>query len=132
MALSSSVTSSSGGLISQQLRLQQAQRNAEHAEVAARSLREKANEAQRNADHAQENASSLKIKSEQAQDKSGDARQRLVSLKSLDSLQSGFDALRGEIAAGLQTLSQPVTAPVAAPVVNAEGQTTGTVVNVTA
>jgi hypothetical protein len=136
MAVSAASSQSATGLVMQQLRLQQAQRSADRAELTARTLRVQASEAQQEADRAQEGARALQVRSDQAQSQVGAAKQRVVSLESLGELQGNFDALRGEIAQGLQALDQPAAQPasqaVASPVVNAEGQTTGTLVNVTA
>ncbi|MDQ5942548.1 MAG: hypothetical protein QG572_1364 [Pseudomonadota bacterium] len=130
MAVSSTSTAqSASSVISQQLRVQQAERNADQAEASARSLRQAAAAAQRNADRAQEGARTLQVQSAQADSAVGAARQQVASVASAIQLQGGFDAIREQIAASLQTLDQPV---VSAAVVNAEGQTTGTLVNVTA
>ncbi|MDQ5879005.1 MAG: hypothetical protein QG638_1739 [Pseudomonadota bacterium] len=130
MAVSStSSAQSASSIISQQLRVQQAERNADQAEASARSLRQAAAAAQRNADRAQEGARTLQVQSAQADSAVGAARQQVASVASAIQLQGGFDAIREQIAASLQTLDQPV---VSAAVVNAEGQTTGTLVNVTA
>jgi hypothetical protein len=130
MAVSStSSAQSASSIISQQLRVQQAERNADQAEASARSLRQAAASAQRNADRAQEGARTLQVQSAQADSAVGAARQQVASVASAIQLQSGFDSIREQIATSLQTLDQPV---VSAAVVNAEGQTTGTLVNVTA
>lgn len=130
MAVSSTSTAqSASSVISQQLRVQQAERNADQAEASARSLRQAVAAAQRNADRAQEGARTLQVQSAQADSAVGAARQQVASVASAIQLQGGFDAIREQIAASLQTLDQPV---VSAAVVNAEGQTTGTLVNVTA
>ena len=130
MAISAVADSSGLSPIMQQLRLQQAQRNADQAEVSARSLRQQARVAQQSADRAQEGARSVKVQADQAQSNAGSARQQLISLESVSQLQTGFDTARQQIAQGLTSLDQP--APVVAPVVNADGQATGTLVNVTA
>lgn len=128
--LSVAGSQSTAGFVSQQLRTQQAQRRAEQAEATARALRQQASSAQQAADQAQENARSLKVRSDQAQGEAGSARQAVVSLASLQQVDSSFESTRQGIANGLAALDAPA-APVA-PVVNAEGQTTGTLVNVTA
>ena len=130
MAVSStSSAQSASSIISQQLQVRQAERNADQAEAAARALRQAAASAQRNADRAQEGARQLQVQSGQADSAAGAARQQVASVSSAIQLQGGLESIREQIAASLQTLDQPV---VAAPVVNAEGQTTGTLVNVTA
>ncbi len=118
------------GFVTQQLRTQQAERAAEQAEANAQALRRQASAAQQAADRAQADARNLKVRSDQAQSEAGSARQAVVSLESLGELEQGFDALRQGIADGLAALTEVAVA--AAPVVNAEGQTTGTLINVTA
>ena len=123
------MTTSVAGAISfgtDQLRVQQAKRNADQAEASARSLRRAATSAQQAADATQESARTLQVRSDQAQVDAGQARQQVTSLQSVRTLQQGFDTVRTQIAEGLKSLDAP------APVVNAEGQTTGTLVNVTA
>lgn len=122
--------SSSSSLITPDFRLNQAKRAADQAEAAARSLRQQAASAQRNADQAQEGARSVAVQADKASNNAGLARQQLVSVSSLTNLQGNFDTLHQQISEGLKTLDLPAT-PVA-PVVNADGQTTGTLVNVTA
>lgn len=113
---------------SQQWRVQQAQQGAQQAEAEARALRRQASSAQREADRADENARDLKVRSDQADSRAGNARQAIASVDSLEKVDSGFNALREGIAEGLAAIDSP--APV--PVINAEGQTTGTTINVTA
>ncbi|MBI2305723.1 MAG: hypothetical protein HYU78_00305 [Rhodocyclales bacterium] len=125
--LSVAGTQSAGDFISQQLRTQQAQRRAEQADAVARALRAQASSAQQAADQAQENARNLKVRSDQAQGEAGSARQAVSSLESLSRVDRSFQSIREGIATGLAAID---AAP--APVVNAEGQTTGTLVNVTA
>lgn len=130
MAVSStSATQSVSSLISQQVRVQQAERKADQAEASARSLRQAAAAAQRNADRAEEKARVLEVRSDQADFAVGSARQQATSVASAIELQGSFDSIRQQIAAGLESLDAPTAT---APVVNAEGQTTGTLVNVTA
>lgn len=114
------------GVVSDQLRVQQAQRSADQAEVAARALRRQAEVAQREADVAQEGARTLRVRSDRAQTDAGQARQAVASLESVQTLREGFESLRADIASGLEAISSPT------PTVNAEGQTTGTIVNVVA
>ena len=130
MALSAVSDASGSSPIMQQLRFQQAQRSADQAEASARILRQQASVAQQSADRAQEDARSVKVQADQAQSAAGAAQQQLVSLESVSQLQTGFNTVRQQISQGLKSLDQP--APVAAPVINAEGQATGTLVNVTA
>lgn len=129
MALSSTTsTQSTAGFVSQQLRVQQAERNADQAEASARALLQAASVAQRNADRAQEGARELQVQAGQADAAVGTARQQVATVASATKLQSGFETIRGQISQALKSFDQPA----AAPVVNAEGQTTGTLVNVTA
>jgi hypothetical protein len=104
--------------------VQQAKRNAEQAESTARALQQQASAAQREAAHAQEGARSLQVQSDQAQSTAGQARQQVASLSAVQTVQDGFQTLRTQIAAGVKALDAAV------PSVNAEGQTTGTLVNV--
>ncbi|HEX6736399.1 MAG TPA: hypothetical protein VF096_16460 [Azonexus sp.] len=113
-----------------QVQQQQAQRNADQAEQQARTLQAQARQAQSVADQAQENARSLKVESSQARADADNAQRGVVALRSLNEVQSGFSELREQIAQVVQT---PVASQQpAAPVVNTSGQTTGTLVNVTA
>lgn len=123
--------SSSSGLISPDFRLNQAKRAADQAEATARSLRQQAASAQHNADIAQEGARSVAVQADKADSRAGLARQQVISTSSLNNLQGNFDTLHQQISEGLKSLDLPAVAP-AAPVVNADGQTTGTLVNVTA
>jgi len=127
------ISSATGGAFGQataQLAVQQAQRAADRAESAARRLRADATTAQHSADREQERARELQVRSSQAESEVGSARQRVSSLTAADRLQSDFGSLRENIADALVGLDQP--APASAPVLNAEGQTTGTLVSVTA
>ncbi len=123
----SAATGSAAGFISAQLRVQQAERNADQAEASARVLRRAASNAQREADSAQESARMLKVRSDQAQSNAGLARQQVTSMTQLQSVQQGFEAIRTQVADSLSSLDAA-----AAPTVNAEGQTTGVLLNVTA
>lgn len=115
-----------------QIQQLQAQRRAEQAEQHARALREKASEAQTVADRAQENARSLKVESEQAQGEASQAQRGLAGLGAGQEVQKGLANLRQQIGQVLQSGPLNGTSPAPAPVVNALGQETGTVVNVTA
>jgi type II secretory pathway pseudopilin PulG len=121
-----------GSALWSQVQQQQAQRNADQAEQRARALQAQANEAQSTADRAQENARSLQVESNAAQSDAGEAKRNLVAMKSIGSVQSKFSDIRQQISNVLQsdTLSGSTAALV--PVVNAFGEETGTVVNVTA
>jgi len=121
-----------------QLQLQQAERAAERAEQNARNLRSQARQAQTNADRAQERAREMQVQSGQADREAGAARQGLSSVRSLQQFNQGVTNIRQEIT---ELNAKPIlpVKPVApsdtaapAPVVNSQGQTTGTLVNLTA
>lgn len=114
-----------------QMQQQQAQRAADQAEQRARVLQERAQAAQAEADQAQEGARAIKMESDQASSEAQNARRGLASLESLGQLDQQFGELRANIAAALNPPpSEPAPAPVS--FTNAEGQTTGTLINVTA
>jgi len=116
-----------------QLRVQQAQRNAEQADLAARSLAQQAREAQRIALDAQENARSLSAQASQAETNAGQARLNLAEIRSGEQVQVQLSASVAKVSEAL-TVAPPPAAPQStpAPVVNTQGQLTGTVVNTTA
>lgn len=128
----SSATSSASPL--SQLQLLQAQRAADRAEQNARALRERATEAQNTADREQENARNLQVQAGQAQQVAGSAKQGVIALKSLRQVQEGFSEIRQQIAQVTQKQTTGSTSNTSAPApsINSQGQTTGTVVNVTA
>jgi len=119
----------SASAVMSQLQMQQAQRNAEQAESKARSLQAQARVAQTEADRAQENARQLQGSSAQASNDAASARRNIASLEAFGSLNSGLAELRTQIATALAPAA-PATATES--FVNSEGQTTGTLVNVTA
>lgn len=129
-ALSGSQSVSS--VVMRQVQQQQAQRNADQAAQAARSLQAQARAAQSVASRAQENARSISVEAEQADSRSAQAQQGLASMKSLTQLQSGFDDLRQQISSELNAdfVAAPSAQSVA--VINTSGQETGTLINVTA
>jgi predicted nucleic acid-binding Zn-ribbon protein len=112
------------------MQLRQAQSEAARAEAAAQALQARARDAQRNAIQADENARSLRVQSDQARQDAGLAKQNVSSLRSVQNLGKEFEVVRQQITKFIE--SPPVAAPASPPVVNAEGQTTGTVVNTTA
>lgn len=124
-----SVDSSVSPVLSQ-LQLRQAQGEAARAEANAQSLRARAQDAQRNAIQAQENARSLRVQSNQAQQEAGQAKQDVSSLRSVQVLDQGLGELRQQISEFTEGAS--IAVPITPPVVNVQGQTTGTVVNTTA
>lgn len=134
-----SISGASGqtGAVWAQLQQQQARLAVDQAEQKARALRTQANDAQAAADRAQENARSLATQSAQAQGEASSAQQNLVTLKSVGRLQNEFGELRAQLATALGTSpaassGSGATTGSAKPVVNAQGQTTGTLVSVTA
>lgn len=134
----SSVSGSQGlsGGIWAQLQQQQVQRVADQAEQKARALRAQAGQAQGEADRAQENARSLKVQSQQAQGDAANARMSLASMQSIDAARSQFGEWRAQLATALESGSAPVASVAATstaqPVLNAEGQTTGSLISITA
>lgn len=124
---------SSGSGIWGQIQQQQAQRNADQAEQQARALQARARQAQSVADQAQETARSLKVQSGQAQDSAESARRGLLAMKSRDDMLVQLDRRVSQAAAAAAPEPQvAVSEPAVQPVTNAFGQTTGTLVNVTA
>jgi hypothetical protein len=134
MPVGSSASAQAGGsALWAQLQQQQASRNADQAEQRASALRERARVAQSVADQAQESARSLKVESDQAQGQAGEARRGVAQMSSLGKVQTQLSDLREQIGKVLQSdISGTETAATLAPVVNAFGQETGTLVNVTA
>jgi hypothetical protein len=130
----------------QQIKLQQAQRTANQAEQNARALAAQANEAKRTADRAQEGARTLEVQSDKADTAAGQARQGLAALKTQSTYQSSLETTLNSViatqsasaAAAVATTTSttasttPPPASVSAPVVNTQGEITGTIVNTTA
>lgn len=134
----------------QQLKLQQAQRNATQAEQNARALEAQASSAKRDADRAQDNARSLEVQSGQARDDAGRARQGLAAIRSTQEmqvrlgntvdqavkLQSGTETTPTTATAEAPapvgaTAATALTTSTAAPVINTQGETTGRIINIT-
>lgn len=130
---SASIQSSSSGIWAQ-IQQQQAQRTADQAEQQARSLKLMAQDAEATAAQAQENARTLKVQSNQAQGEAESARRGVAAMKSLGVVQAQFAGLRQQISDVLSPAdtSASTGAALAAPVLNAYGQQTGNLVNVTA
>lgn len=130
-----SSTQSATGAAWGQMQLQQAQRNADQAEVKARALASQARAAESEAVRAQESARSLRVESTQANSQAAEAQRGVVEMKGWSQLSSEFSGLQSQIKEVLQNTApasaSSATTP-ATPVVNAYGQATGTVVNVTA
>ena len=132
----------------QQLRVQEARRNADRADQAARALEGQAQAAQRNAARANESARELAVQSNQARDDAGRARQGVAYLNSVAQSRQQLGDFLGQVIerqpdvepAAAPASASPVapTAPAAAvspapaPVVNSQGQLTGTLVSTTA
>lgn len=124
------------------LRVQQAQHNAALAEQQARSLQASARAAQATADRAQEGARELQVKSDQASEHAGRARQGLVAERSSAERLAELDSRVGRVVEAVQTrdatpapVATPAVTPTTVPpkpVVNADGQTTGTLISVSA
>lgn len=121
-----------------QIQQQQAQRSADQAEQRANALQQRAREAQGVADRAQENARSLKVESNQAQGEATQAKQGLAERASMAKVQAGLSDLHEQISSVLKAESTTNTSAISAtsaslvPVLNSLGQSTGTLVNVTA
>ncbi|MBP5987470.1 MAG: hypothetical protein KA538_09815 [Azonexus sp.] len=128
---SSSSAQAGGSALWAQLQQQLASRSADQAEQRASALREKARAAQSVADQAQQNARSLKVESDQAQGQASEARRGVAGMSSLGKVEAQLSDLRVQIGQILQP-EVVATAASSAPVVNAFGQETGTLVNVTA
>lgn len=128
MAIASpSSTQSLNGAVWAQLQQQQAQRAADQAEQNARTLQLKARDAQEKASSAEENARTIKVEYHKAEESAGSAKQNLASLEAVSQLQDGLQSLRDQLA----DLSSSAT-ETSLGVLNAQGQQTGTLVNVTA
>ena len=126
----STAQSGTGGLW-MQIQQQLAQRNVEQAERQASALQGKAQDAQAIAERARENARSLKVEANQAQGEASQARQGLVASRALGNAQSQLSALHDQIVQLVHPVaSQDIGSSIA--VINALGQSTGSVVNVTA
>ena len=107
------LTGSTAGFVTEQLRIQQAQRNAGSAEAVARACgaRSPVRSARRTTRRKARSESAL----DQAQSDAGEARQQVTRWRRCKRC-SRFETLRTQIAEGLQSLDAP------APTVNAEGR----------
>lgn len=137
-----------------QLKLQQARRNAEQAEVTAQALSQQAQQAKSEANQAQENARQLSVQSDRAQAGAVQAQQGLIATRSavdaLNRLGEGYgkiaQAVNAQPAAASDAAVTPAsstsvtattatkTSPAATPaaVINDKGQTTGSLINIVA
>lgn len=114
-----------------QIQRQQAERNAEQAEQRARSLQAAARQANAEADRAQERARTLEVETDQAVNEAGRARSGLAAGQSMQQLSTRL----GNMAEQVRDDPPPETTPVEAspapnPVINTQGQVTGTVINI--
>lgn len=137
MALTSiSGSQALGGAVWAQIQQQQVARAADQAEQKARALRAQASSAQASADRAQQNARSLKVQSEQAQGEANGARLNLATMRSVGELQTRFGDLRAQLSSALTSSHTAVTDSAASgqakPIINTSGQTTGSLLSVTA
>ncbi len=127
------VSSSSGSTAAQyglaQLRLQQTRRSAEQAEQTAQILQSQAAAARREADQADERARQMEVDASKAQSNAVRARQGLALLQTTGQNEARLTRVSSN--AVVQQSGQAATTS-AAPVVNAQGQVTGRVVNTTA
>ena len=130
-SLSAAQSAAQSGL--RQFRLQQAQRNADQAEQTARSLKAQARDAQQTANQAQENARSIAVQADQAQVDVGQARLGLALTRTVGQMQTQLSSVATQAAEKLKSpqAAAPTPSPVL-PVINAQGQKTGTVINTTA
>jgi hypothetical protein len=116
--------------VMQSLQVQAAQRNAEQARQAARSLQAEAAQAEAAADQADQRARNLGLQAQQAQNLATRADQNLVSAQTGVRMQSQLGQLQSSVHQATQTLQPTKTPTAVAPVINTQGQTTGQVVNV--
>ena len=120
-----------------QLQQQQAQRAADQAQLKARSLQQQARDAETTAQRAQANASSLKVRSSEADNDARNAAMGLAQSESMNKLQGGLNELHQQLTSPSRETTSTTTASAsstsaAQPVLNAAGQTTGTVISVVA
>ena len=129
--LSGAQSAAQSGL--QQLRLQQARRDADQAEQTARALQAQARDAQQRANEAQEEARTISVQADQAQAGASQARLGLAVVKTIGQMQAQLTNVVTQVTETLKT-AEPAAAAASSPspVVNTAGQLTGTVVNTTA
>jgi hypothetical protein len=109
------------------LEVEQARRFAERAAQNARAMQSKANDAQNSADRAQDNARTLRVEANEARGVAVEADRGVRATESAS--QIGPQIVR-EVTQAAQALE---TAPTQTqPTVNTQGETIGTVINVTA
>lgn len=134
-----STPSATASAVYSQLQRQQAERNADLAEQRARSLQAETRQARSEADRAQERARSLEVDTRQAQADAGRARSNVAASESLRRVDDALGAVREQIATAFppEAPASPTSATPAStqpadssPVINSQGQITGTVINV--
>lgn len=113
-----------------QLQRQQAERNAEQAEQRARSLQAETRQAKAEADRAQERARTLEVETDQATVEAGRARSGLAASRSLQQIDGEFAQLRERLRPEPTAQAPAAAAPAPRPVTNAQGEVTGTVINI--
>lgn len=113
-----------------QLQQQQARRAADQAEQRARSLQNMAQAAQREADQAQGNARDLKIDSSQARNEANSAQRNVAASTAMGKVSTQLGELRQQISGALAPQATQPSKPAA--YTNADGQATGTLINITA
>ena len=117
----------------QQLKLQQAKRNADQAEQTAQILQQQASVAKREADRAQENARSLGVQSDQARSHAVRARQGLAGLASGASSQAQLTYVIDQaVQRQSTTQSTPARQDKFSSSASTQTSTTGTIINTTA
>ena len=125
-----SSTSGANSAAFAQLQRQQAERNAEQAEQRALSLQAETRQAKSEADRAQERARSLEVETDQATQDAGRARSGLAASRGLQQIDGQVEQLREQIMPAQPASAPASDAPAPRPVVNAQGEVTGTVINV--
>lgn len=135
MALTSlsSARDASAGLWAQ-VQQQQAQRAADQAQAKASALQVQAREAQTTAQQAQDNARSIGVRASQADGEARNAVMGLAQAKGMNAVNNTINDLHQQVTSLLQASAlTPSSATASAqPVLNAAGQTTGTLISVTA
>lgn len=111
-----------------QLQRQQAERAADQAEQRARALQAETQRARSEAEQAQERARSLEVETDQATSEAQRARSGLAAARSLQQVGAQIGRLSEQLAPAAPA-EAAAPAP-ARPVVNAQGEVTGTVINV--
>lgn len=115
------------------LQLEQARQFAERAGMNARMLQSRASAAQSEAERAQASAQSLSVKANQAQGIAIQADRNVRSSESYGQIGTEVMARVTQVAERQVTAEVVVSAqPQTAPTVNTQGETVGTVINVTA